>query len=90
MSSHLPHSYLTAHDCKMLNRVLANAGFKGVETEVIPGSTGHAARFLIDLFQTGIDSEKDLVKALARHAAVTSARTPPSVPPGTAAGTQTL
>lgn len=75
MSSHLPHSYLTAHDCKMLNRVLANAGFEGIETEVIPGSTGCAARFLIDLFQTGIDSEKDLVKALATHTASTAART---------------
>ena len=76
MSSNLPHSYLTTRDCVMLNRVLADAGFKGIEAEVIPGRTGHAARFLIDLFQTGIDSEGDLVKALGKHAAGMRAGTP--------------
>jgi len=81
MSSHLPHSYLTSHDCKMLNRVLANAGFKGVETEIIPGRTGDAARFVIDLFQTGIDSEKDLVTALAKRGTSTGDRAPKPVSP---------
>jgi len=51
----------------MLEGVLQKAGFRGTDAMVDPESLSDAARFLIDLFQTGNDSETELVAALKRR-----------------------
>ena len=48
----------------MLEGVLRKAGFHGTEATVDPDALSDAARFLVDLFQSGNDSEADLVAAL--------------------------
>ncbi|CAD7036643.1 hypothetical protein RHAB21_02551 [Pseudorhizobium halotolerans] len=64
MSSNLIHEYLEIADLDMLERVLERAGYYGPTSEVETSETKEAALFLMRLFQSGIDSESDLVAAL--------------------------
>lgn len=64
MSSANRHEFLTSHDLQMLERILKQAGFRGTEATVDPDKMGQAARFLIDIFQSGTNSEDELSAAL--------------------------
>ena len=60
----VPPSALTPTDLMMLNSVLAAAGYRGTEAEVDPEALSDAARFLVNVFQSGVTSEDELVTAL--------------------------
>lgn len=64
MSSNIPHDYLETPHIQMLDRVLERAGFFGPASKVDVGAARNAARYLLKLFQSGIDAEDDLVAAL--------------------------
>lgn len=64
MSSNILHEYLEPADMKMLERVLERAGYYGTASQVDASDTQYAAQFLLKLFQSGIDSEEDLIAAL--------------------------
>jgi hypothetical protein len=67
VSSANRHEFLTSHDLQMLERILKQAGFRGTEATVDPDKMGQAARFLIDLFQDGTNSEDELSAALEKR-----------------------
>jgi hypothetical protein len=69
MSLHIPATALTPADLLMLNRVLVAAGYRGTEAEVDPDSLSDAARFLVNLYHSGVSSEADLTEALAKRGA---------------------
>lgn len=64
MASSIPVSALSPKDLTMLNGVLAAAGYRGTEAEVDPDALSDAARFLVNVFQSGVTSEEQLVTAL--------------------------
>ncbi|WP_075292252.1 hypothetical protein [Pararhizobium arenae] len=64
MSSNNLHNYLETSHIIMLNRVLERADYFGPESKVDVDTTRQAARFLLKIFQSGVDSEDDLVAAL--------------------------
>ncbi|MBL0375492.1 hypothetical protein JJB09_26140 [Rhizobium sp. KVB221] len=67
MSSDNRHEFLTSTDLQMLERVLKRAGFRGTEATVDPNKMGKAARFLIDHFRNGNDSEDSLTDVLEKR-----------------------
>ncbi|MDM9623460.1 hypothetical protein A6U87_27735 [Rhizobium sp. AC44/96] len=72
------HEYLEIADVKMLERVLERAGYYA--SLVDTSDTQYAAQFVLKLFQSGIDSEEDLVDALnARGKSAVEGATPRQV-----------
>jgi hypothetical protein len=69
MSSQIPSAALGPTDLFMLNGILTSAGFRGTEAEVDAHSLSDAARFLVDLFQSGVKEEHDLIIALNKRGA---------------------
>jgi hypothetical protein len=55
---------------RIIDRVLANAGFEGTDSVVHSGTRGDAARYLVDKFQSGTRTEEELSAALAARAVV--------------------
>lgn len=64
MSSNIPHDYLETVELQTLWRVLERAGYYGTKSQVDADGSRDAAKFLLKLFQSGIDAEDDLVAAL--------------------------
>ncbi len=74
MSSNILHEYLETADVKLLERVLERAGYYGTSSQEKASDTRYAAQFLLKLFQSGIDSEEDLIAALGARGKSTAER----------------
>ncbi len=64
MSSNIPRDFLETVEMQMIWRVLERAGYYGTKSQVDADISRDAAKFLLKLFQNGIDAEDDLVAAL--------------------------
>ncbi|KQS96822.1 hypothetical protein ASG42_28460 [Rhizobium sp. Leaf391] len=64
MSSNIPRDFRETVELQMLWRVLELAGCCGTGSQVDAHGSRDAAKFLLKLFQSGIDTEEDLVAAL--------------------------
>lgn len=67
MSSAHSQRAIQPAEFEMIERVLARAGYRGTTAEVDSQTTVAASRFLIEQFQRGLRSEKELLDALSHR-----------------------
>lgn len=63
-STHQPIEFA---DLAMINRVLAQAGYRGTAAEVDTSATSNAAIYLLEQFRGGVIAEEDLAASLDKR-----------------------